>query len=67
VVTTGESTRDPEPRRRRDVRAGPGDAGGARSPDATPEPAKSPRDRGGQTLMWIGIGIAVLILLFWLF
>ncbi len=67
LVSPGESTRETVPRSEHDVRAGPGDAGGTHSPDVTPEPAKSPRTRGGQSLMWIGLGLAVLILLVWLF
>lgn len=45
-----------------DVKAGPGDAGGARSPRTTPEPVRQPRASGTRMLV-IGGAVLIVVLL----
>jgi hypothetical protein len=60
-VTTGGTTRETAGETPRDVRAGPGDAGGAHAPGTTPDPVTPPRTRSGPAFMWVGFGLAALI------
>jgi hypothetical protein len=55
VVNTGET--------KREVRAGPGDAGAAESPRTTPRPARDPGSSGSRALIIVGLVLAVLLLI----
>jgi hypothetical protein len=52
-----------------DVRAGPGDAGASDSPERSTTPAGRSRASGASTMLWVGLAVAVLlvILFAWVF
>ncbi|MGP1356251.1 hypothetical protein [Roseicyclus sp.] len=52
-----------------DVRAGPGDAGAADTPERSTVPAGRSRASGASTMLWVGLAVAVVlvILLAWVF